>query len=215
MTSRDQQQEEEEVAEFLPVEVSLDTEGLTLLDRMFRTLDHPRFRAMAPGKQLLYLQLLRWSYGQQQDAIEASRMQMSEWTGLAWDTIKKYIPSLIEDKLVKIIRGPTPVNPTMYEVYWLPAPLPSPTPVSRPENIAFYVDQFDADDTAEYARLERLLKAEERRQLQSEVSWSLRDLGIPWNYDLIKKLVMWQYLMRSPYRHRLEEKHPDWFTIPQ
>ena len=129
------------------------------------------------------------------DAVEASRVQIGQWTGLAWDTIKKYMPTLMEEKLVQLVRSATSISPAMYEIYWLPPPvaLDSGTP---PETIGCYVDQFTKEDRAEYQRLAQLLTGEERQQLHSEISWSLRDLGIPWNYGLIKKCVMWQFLIR-------------------
>ena len=215
MTEPNSWDEDKELAAFLPPEAEAEASHLRFLTKLLQTLDHPTYRAMSPGKQQLYLQLLRWSHGQQQEAIEASRVQMSAWTGLAWDTIKKYIPSLIEDKLLQIVRPATSMDPAMYEVYWLPPP-PRPTldQAMPPETIRFYVDQFDKDDLAEYQRLARLLTGEERKQLQSEISWSLRDLGIPWDYELIKKLVKWHFLLRSPYRRVLEKKYPAWFTSP-
>lgn len=215
MTEPTSWDEDKELAAFLPPEAGAEASPLRFLTKLLQTLDHPTYRAMSPGKQQLYLQLLRWSHGQQQEAIEASRVQMSAWTGLAWDTIKKYIPSLIEDKLVQIVRPATSINPAMYEVYWLPPP-PRPTldQTAPLETIRCYVDQFDAEDLAEYQRLTPLLTGAERKQLHSEVSWSLRDLGIPWNYELMKKLVMWQFLIHSPYRRQLEAKHPEWFSTP-
>ncbi len=205
--------EEQELAEFVPPEASPEARSQQFLTRLLQTLDHPTYRAMAPGKQQLYLQLLRWSHGEGNDAVEASRVQMSLWTGLAWDTIKKYMPTLMEDHLVQLVRPATSISPAMYEVYWLPPPV-ALDPGTPPETIACYVDQFTQEDRAEYQRLARLLTGEERQQLQSDIAWSLRDLGIPWNYALIKKCVMWQFLIRSPYRRVLEKKHPEWFTSP-
>ena len=205
--------EQQELAEFLPPEAGSEARSLQFLTRLLQTLDHPTYRAMAPGKQQLYLQLLRWSHGDGHDAVEASRVQMSVWTGLAWDTIKKYMPTLMEDHLVQLVRPATSISPAMYEVYWLPPPVPL-DPGIPPETMCCYVDQFTKEDRAEYQRLARLLTGEERQQLQSEISWTLRDLGIPWNYALIKKCVMWQFLIRSPYRRVLEKKHPEWFTSP-
>ena len=185
--------------------------GPSLLDRFFQVLDHPAFRNMAPGKQLLYLQLLRWSSGEGNELVEASRLEMGNWTGLALDTIKKYLPQLIEDGLVTRVRESTPINPAGYEVHWMPAHSPSQT---DPTAIAYYVDQLTTQERAEGARIAVLLTREERRQIQSTVSESLRTLGIPWNYDLMKKLITWYHLTHSPYRDQLEREHPDWFTTP-
>ena len=208
--------EEQELAEFMPPEASPEARSQQFLTRLLQTLDHPTYRAMAPGKQQLYLQLLRWSHGEGHDAVEASRVQMSLWTGLAWDTIKKYIPMLMEDHLVQLVRPATSISPAMYEVYWLPPPsLNAWDSATPPETIRCYVDQFTKEDRAEYQRLSRLLTGEERQQLHSDISWNLRDLGIPWNYALIKKCVMWQFLIRSPYRRHLEANHPEWFSTPE
>lgn len=213
MTEPQSWDEEQELAEFVPPEAGHEARSQQFLTRLLQTLDHPTYRAMAPGKQQLYLQLLRWSHGEGHDAVEASRVQMSLWTGLAWDTIKKYIPMLMEAHLVQLVRPATSISPAMYEVYWLPPPV-ALDPGTPPETMGCYVDQFTKEDRAEYQRLSRLLTGEERQQLQSEIAWSLRDLGIPWHYALIKKCVMWQFLIRSPYRRVLEKKHPEWFTSP-
>ena len=206
--------EEQELAEFVPPGAGSEARSLQFLTRLLQTLDHPTYRAMAPGKQQLYLQLLRWSHGDGKDAVEASRVQMSAWTGLAWDTIKKYMPTLMEAKLVQRVRSATSISPAMYEVYWLP-PQVALDLSAPPETISCYVDQFTKEDRAEYQRLARLLTGDERQQLQSDIAWCLRDLGIPWNYDLIKKCVMWQFLIRSPYRRQLEANHPEWFCTPE
>jgi len=213
MTESPSWDEEQELAEFVRPEASSEARSQQFLPRLLQTLDHPTYRAMAPGKQQLYLQLLRWSHGEGKDAVEASRIQMSLWTGLAWDTIKKYMPRLMEDHLVQLVRPATSISPAMYEVFWLPPPV-ALDPGTPPATMCCYVDQFTQEDRAEYQRLARLLTGHERQQLQSEIAWSLRDLGIPWNYDLIKKCVMWQFLIRSPYRRQLEAKHPEWFSRP-
>ena len=169
------------------------------------------FARWPPGKQLLYLQLLRWSQGNGKELVEASRLEMCAWTGLAVETIKKYLPQLIEDGLVTRVRESTPINPAGYEVRWMPAHSPVQT---DPTAIAFYVDQLNKQELAEAKRIGVLLTREERGQIQSTVSESLRTLGIPWNYDLMKKLITWYHLTHSPYRDHLERDHPDWFTTP-
>ena len=200
--------DEQGLAENLPLDAELDGEGLTLLERFFRTMDDERFRRMKPGQQLLYLQLLRWRYARPQEQLEASRSQMSAWTGLAWDTVKKYLPGLIADGLVTLTRPPDRINPAAYDVHWLP-PLPVPAP--SPEAAATYVDQLDPEDLAEFHRLECLLPLSERREMQLDIGQDLHQLGIPWSHALIKKLVIWRFLTQSPYRRKLESKHPAWF----
>ena len=185
--------------------------GPSVWERVCQVLDHPTFRAMAPGKQLLYLQLLRWSHGNGRELVEASRLEMGAWTGLAVDTIKKYLPQLIEDGLVTRVRESTPINPAGYEIRWMPAHVPAQT---DPTAIAYYVDQLNTQERAEAKRIDILLTREERGQIQSTVSESLRTLGIPWHYELIKKLITWYHLTHSPYRDQLERDHPDWFTTP-
>ena len=185
--------------------------GPSLLDRFFQVLDHPTFRTMAPGKQLLYLQLLRWSSGEGKELVEASRLEMGAWTGLAVETIKKYLPQLIEDGLVTRVRESTPINPAGYEIRWMPEYSPAQ---ADPTAIAYYVDQLNRQELAEAKRIAVLLTREERGQIQSTVSESLRTLGIPWDYELIKKLITWYHLTHSPYRDQLERDHPDWFTLP-
>lgn len=207
-------QEERDVAEFLLSEAQLDKEGLTLLERFFRVLDDERFRGMKPGQQLLYLQLLRWQQGRNREMLEASRSQMSAWTGLAWDTVKKYLPGLKQAGLVTIVREATPAYSAAYEVHWLPA-LPASAAAPSPLAAATYVDQLDKADLEEFHRLEHLLPMTERRQMQSDIGEELHQLGIPWNYDLIKKLVIWRFLTRSPYRRTLAKKHPEWFVPVQ
>lgn len=185
--------------------------GQPIIDRFCQVLDHPTFRSMAPGKQLLYLQLLRWSYGEGKELVEASRLEMCAWTGLAVETIKKYLPQLIEDGLVARVRDSTPINPAGYEIRWMPAHSPAQT---DPAAIAYYVDQLNTQERAEAKRIDILLTREERSHIQSTVSESLRTLGIPWDYELIKKLITWYHLTHSPYRDQLERDHPDWFTTP-
>lgn len=204
------EQEKRDVAEFLLSEAQLDKEGLTLLERFFRVLDDERFRGMKPGQQLLYLQLLRWQQGRNREMLEASRSQMSEWTGLAWDTVKKYLPALIKARLVTTVREATPTYSAAYEVHWLP-PRPASASTPSPLAAATYVDQLDRYDLQEFHRLELLLTMPERRRMQGDIGEELHQLGIPWNYDLIKKLVIWRFLTKSPYRRTLAKKHPEWF----
>ncbi len=155
---------------------SVTSAGLSVWERVCQVLDHPTFRTMAPGKQLLYLQLLRWSYGNGKELVETSRLEMCAWTGLAVETIKKYLPQLIEEGLVTRVRESTPINPAGYEIHWMPAHAPAQT---DPTAIAYYVDQLNKQELAEAKRIEVLLTREERRQIQSTVSESLRTLGIP------------------------------------
>jgi hypothetical protein len=204
---------QENIGEVAPPRSTLDgtPAGPSVWERVCQILDHPTFRTMAPGKQLLYLQLLRWSQGNGKELVEASRLELGAWTGLALETIKKYLPQLIEDGLVTRVRESTPINPAGYEVHWLAAHSPAR---SDPTTIAYYVDQLNEQERAEGQRIAVLLTREERRQIQSTVSESLRTLGIPWQYNLIKKLITWYHLTHSPYRDQLERDHPDWFTTP-
>jgi hypothetical protein len=140
-------------------------------------------------------------------------MDMSLWTGLAWDTIKKYVPALIEDGLVAMIRPHTGVTPPAYEVFWLPAATESSAPPLS--EIPSYMDRLDEEDRKELRRLEVLLTAVERRRLHSVMRWELRQLGISPTADLVRKLVQWRCLMESPYRRVLKKKHPDWFAPPE
>jgi hypothetical protein len=201
------------MAEYLPPDARLDSAGLTLLDRFFRTLDHPRFRTMPPGKQILYLQLLRQSHGRQRPMLEASRTDMSAWSGLSWETIKKYVPALIDDGLLAVLREPTNVHPTAYEVRWLPVET-DPDARTAPSVVASYIDSLDEEDRKELARLEPLLTLQERRRLQSELGWELRQMGVQVTGALVKALVQWRLLTSSPYRRTLIRKHPDWFAPP-
>ena len=185
----------------------------TVFDRFRQVLDHPTFRNMAPGKSILYLQLLRWSHGNGKELVEASRLEMCAWTGLALETIKKYLPQLLADGLVRAVRDSTPINAAAYEVLWMAPPSPTLSHTD-PLAISYYIDQLNAKELDECTRIAVLLTREERRQIQSTVSDSLRTLGIPWNYDLIKKLIKWYHLTHSPFRDQLERDHPDWFTTP-
>jgi hypothetical protein len=187
--------------------------GTSLWERLTHVLDHRQFRRMPPGKQVLYLQLLRWTHGCGRELVEASRMDMCGWTGLAPETIKKYLPQLIDEGLVKKVRESTPINPAAYQVNWLPPPSPSPDEI-HPTRISYYVDQLNEKERMECRRIEQLLTREERRQIQSIVTQSLRTLGIPWDYELIKKLITWYHLTHSPYLDQLEMDHPDWFATP-
>ena len=187
--------------------------GPSVWARVCQVLDHPTFRKMAPGKQILYLQLLRWAQGSGKELVEASRLELCAWTGLALETIKKYLPQLIEEGLVTRVRESTPINPAGYEVHWLPAHSPAPSHTD-PTAIAYYMDQLNEQERAEGQRIAVLLTREERRQIQSTVSESLCTLGIPWDYELMKKLITWYHLTHSPYRDQLEHDHPDWFATP-
>jgi hypothetical protein len=184
-----------------------------VFERFRQVLDHSTFRKMPPGKSLLYLQLLRWSHGNGKELIEASRLEMCAWTGLALETIKKYVPQLMEEGLIRQVRESTPINAAAYEVCWLAASSAAPT-TAHPAAVSYYVDQLTARELKECTRIEVLLTREERRQIQSAVGDSLRTLGIPWNYELIKKLIKWYHLTHSPYRDQLERDHPDWFATP-
>lgn len=212
MTSRDSQSQIPGTG-WPSARVDVTPSEITVFDHFRQVLDHPTFRKMAPGKSILYLQLLRWSHGNGKELVEASRLEMCAWTGLALETIKKYLPQLVRDGLIKPARESTPINAAAYEVLWMAPPSPTLSHTD-PLAISYYIDQLNAKELAECARIAVLLTREERRQIQSTVSESLRTLGIPWNYDLIKKLIKWYHLTHSPYRDQLERDHPDWFTAP-
>ena len=53
MTESPSWNEEQELAEFVPPEAGSNARSLQFLSRLLQTMDHPAYRAMAPGKQQL------------------------------------------------------------------------------------------------------------------------------------------------------------------
>ena len=209
--------EEAEVADFLPPEFVLEgTDRLSsdwrldYLDRLHLTMEDPRVLSLSPPAQLLYLHLLKKTYGVGEREVRISIDRLVTDTKLAWMTVQKHLKTLRTMGLVTTSEVARHRVAPIYLVQWLPQlekPAEFKTLVTR-------YDQLDQEDLTELKRLTPLLSGHERDELSSEIESSLREVGLIPSPDVVQKILRYRLLTRYPYHHRLMAKHPDWFPRP-
>ena len=206
-----------EVSDFLPPEFDLEGKDtlspdwqLAYLNRLHLTMEDSRFLTLPPTAQLLYLHLIKRTYGVGTHEVRASVDQLVSDTQLAWMTVQKQLKTL---KGVGLVTTSEPARhrlAPMYLVHWLPQ-------LERPAEMKALVtraDQFDAEDCTELTRLLPLLSPQDRENLVAEIQLSLREVGLIPSSEVVMKLVRYRLLTTHPYHHRLRAKHPDWFHVP-
>jgi hypothetical protein len=206
--------EEAEVAEFLPRELALEGRAtlavdwrLTYLDQLHLTMEDPRFLALAPTAQLLYLHLLKRTHGRGEHEVRISIDRLVAETKLAWMTVQKQLKTLINAGLLTTTEPARQRLAPTYLVNWLPQ-------LEKREElraIATRYDQFDQEDLAELKRLTPLLSPGERNEMAQDIQANLRGEGIISSPDLLRKILNYRLLTMYPYRRRLLAKHPEWF----
>lgn len=209
--------EEAEVADFLPPELALEGRAtlsadwrLEHLDKVHLTMEDPRFLTMPPTAQLLYLHLLKKTYGVGEREVAISIDRLVKETKLAWMTVQKQLKALTAIGLVTITQlARQRVAPT-YLVHWLPQ-------LEKREELRDIVtryDQLDQEDLAELKRLTPLLSPRERDEMTEDIQVSFQGDGMIPSPDLVRKILNYRLLSSYPYRRRLLAKHPEWFGSP-
>ena len=209
--------EEAEVADFLPPEFALEgTDRLSsdwrqeYLDRLHLTMEDPRFLALAPTAQLLYLHVLKMTYGRGERELRVSIDRLVAETNLAWMTVQKQLKTLGRMGLVTTSDPARHRVAPTYLVHWLPR-------LEKRENLKEVMtryDEMDQEDLTELKRLAPLLSASEREGMVAEIHLSLHADGLLPSQELVTKILSYRLLHRFPYKHRLMAKHPDWYDLP-
>ncbi len=206
-----------EVADFLPPELALEGRDtlsvdwrLAYLDQLHLTMEDPRFLAQSPTTQLLYLHLLKKTYGVGEHELVISIDRLVTETKLAWMTVQKQLKMLITLGLVTTAQlARQRVAPT-YLVHWLP----QLEKRGELRDVVTRYDQFDQEDLAELKRLTPLLTTSQREAMATEIHMSLRADGLLPGPELVTKILSYRLLHLFPYKHELMKKHPDWYAVP-
>ena len=209
--------EEAEVADFLPPELALEGRAtlstdwrFEYLDQLHLTMEDPRFLAQSPTTQLLYLHLLKHTYGRGERELRISIDRLVAHTKLAWMTVQKQLKALMTMGLVTRTQSARQRLAPTYLVHWLPQL------EKRRElrDVMTRYDQFDEQDLAELKRLAPLLTTSQREGLATEIRLSLRADGLLPSPELVTKILSYRLLHLFPYKHELMKKHPDWYDVP-
>lgn len=209
--------EEAEVADFLPPELALEGRAtlstdwrFAYLDQLHLTMEDPRFLAQSPTTQLLYLHLLKHTYGRGERELRISIDRLVAHTKLAWMTVQKQLKALMTMGLVTRTQSARQRLAPTYLVHWLPQL------EKRRElrDVMTRYDQFDEQDLVELKRLAPLLTTSQREGLATEIRLSLRADGLLPSPELVTKILSYRLLHLFPYKHELMKKHPDWYDVP-
>lgn len=209
--------DEAEVADFLSPELALEGRDtlsadwrLEYLDQLHLTMENPRFLAHAPTTQLLYLHLLKKTYGVGERELVISIDRLVTETKLAWMTVQKQLKTLITVGLVTTTQPARQRVAPTYLVHWLP----NLEQRRDLKEIVTRYDQLDQEDLAELKRLTPLLSGQQRDEMSADIQFSFRADGLIPSPDLVRKILQYRLLTTYPYRRRLIAKHPDWFGPP-
>lgn len=209
--------DEAEVADFLPPDLALEGRDtlstdwrLAYLDQLHLTMEDPRFLALSPTAQLLYLQLLRKTHGLGEREVIISIDRLVADTQLAWMTVQKQLKTLISVGLVTIRQAARQRVAPTYLVHWLP----NLAKRDGFKDIVTRYDQLDQEDLAELKRLTPLLSVQQREEMSADIQFSFRADGMIPSPDLVRKILHYRLLTTHPYRRRLIAKHPEWFGSP-
>ncbi len=208
--------DEAELADFLPPELALEGRAtlspdwrLVYLDQLHLTMEDPRFLVLSPTAQLLYLHLLKKTYGIGEGEVRMSIDRFVADTKLAWMTVRKQLKTLITMGLVTTTQPARQRIAPTYLVHWLPQ-------LEKRANLNDLVtryDQLDEEDLAELKRLSPLLSASQRDTMATEIHISLRGDGLLASPELVTKIISYRLLHLFPYKRTLMAKHPEWYDL--
>lgn len=207
--------EEAELADFIPPELALEGRDTLLadwrleyLDKLHFTMEDHRFLVQAPTTQVLYLHLLKKTYGLGERELRISIDRLVADTKLAWMTVQKQLKTLRALGLVTVSQPAQQRIAPTYLVHWLPK-------LEKREalkDIMTRYDELDQDDLAELKRLSPLLTPSQREKMAIEIRVSLRADSLLPSQELVTKILSYRILHMFPYKRTLIVKHPDWYN---
>ncbi len=207
--------EEAELADFIPPELALEGRDTLLadwrleyLDKLHLTMEDQRFLVQSPTTQLLYLHLLKKTYGLGQREVTVSIDRLVADTKLAWMTVQKQLKTLHALGLVTVSQPARQRIAPTYLLQWLP----KLEKREHPKDVTTRYDELDQDDLAELKRLSPLVSPSKREEMAIEIRVGLRAEGLLPSQDLVTKIISFRILHMFPYKRKLMAKHPEWYA---
>jgi len=163
------------------------------------------------GDQLLYLKLVRESFGRGRDTVSITMKELGRCTGLGKRAVEEGLARLAHEGLIRILAKGHGHIATEYQIYRALAPSPSgllkKTFIPSLETV---LSQLSSEEQAKLQQVARTLEADDRARIESEVREQFQALGLLPSPPMVHQAFLFKVLEEKMF-HTIQESHPGFF----
>ena len=167
--------------------------------------------ALRSGDQLLYLKMVRESFGRGRDTVSITMKELGRSTGLGKRAVEEGLARLAQKGLMRVLAKGHGHIATEYQIYRALAPSPSGSlkKTFKP-SVETVLSQLSSEEQAKLLQVARTLEADDRARIESEVREQFQALGLLPSPPMLHQAFLFKVLETTMF-HTIQESHPGFF----
>lgn len=162
------------------------------------------------GDQLLYLKLVRESFGRGRDTVSITMKELGRTTGLGKRGVEEGLARLAHEGLIRVLAKGHGHIATEYHVCRALAPAPSAKKTFKP-SVETVLSQLNPDEQSKLLQMARTLEADDRARFESEVREQFHALGLLPSPPMLHQAFLFKVLGEKMF-HTIKDTHPHFFS---
>ena len=162
------------------------------------------------GDQLLYLKLVRESFGRGHDTVSITMKELGRTTGLGKRAVEEGLARLIHERLIRVLAKGHGHIATEYHVFRALAPAPSAKKTLKP-SVETVLSQLNPDEQSKLLQMARTLEADDRARFEGEVRDQFHALGLLPSPTMLHQAFLYKVLEEKMF-HTIKDTHPHFFS---
>lgn len=162
------------------------------------------------GDQLLYLKLVRESFGRGRDTVSITMKELGRTTGLGKRAVEEGLTRLAHDGLIHVLAKGHGHIATEYQVFRALAPAPSGKKPRIP-SVETVLSQLTPEEQSKLLQMARTLEADDRARFEGEVREQFHALGLLPSPPMLHQAFLFKVLEATMF-HTINDTHPHFFS---
>ena len=165
---------------------------------------------LRPADQLIYLHLVRESFGRGRMTVRITMREMGARTGLGKRAVEEGLKRLVAEHYVSVASEGRGKIPTTYHVHRPPSPPRSSLSHTQKPSVESTLAQLAPDDYQLLLTIARSLPLSEKQELEEAVHGDFQQLGLRPDPPLFRQAFLYRVLEHHMY-HNMRQKYPALF----
>lgn len=163
------------------------------------------------GDQLLYLKLVRESWGRGRDTVPITRRDLGRTTGLGKRAVEEGLARLLANGLIRVISKGHGHIASEYQIFRGLTPAKHDSKLFKKPSVETVLSQLNPDEQSKLLQMARTLEPERREQLEGEVRDQFQALGFSPSPTMLRQAFLFKVLETTMY-HTIKDNHPGFFS---
>lgn len=163
------------------------------------------------GDQLLYLKLVRESWGRGRDTVPITRRDLGRNTGLGKRAVEEGLTRLVANGLIRVVSKGHGHIASEYQIFRGLIPPKHDSKLFQKPSVETVLSQLHQDEQSKLLQMARTLEPDRREELESEVRAQFQALGLSPSPIMLRQAFLFKVLETTMY-HTIKENHPGFFN---